>query len=401
MIHPSANVWQSPALEMRVCLAYDCLYPWTVGGAERWYAGLAEELVSAGHEVTYLTRLQWDANDAPRLPGIRVVPISPRERLYTDDGRRSIGEAVRFGWGVLAHLLRHRSDYDVLHLCSFPFFSLLAARVALAGAGRRVLVDWFEVWTRSYWSEYLGRLAGLAGWGVQRLCVHLTPEAFVFSRLHARRLRAEGLRAPLTVLTGLYDGPSQASREMRSGGEPLVVFAGRHIREKRAHLVPPMVARAREAGLPELRGLILGDGPERDRVLAAIIELGLDDFVDAPGFVEAEEVTIALGRATSVVLPSVREGYGLVVIEAAAMGTPSVVAPAPDNAAVELVRDGVNGFVANGGGPVELAEAVLRVAQEGPALRERTRRWFEDNASRLSVRASTRTVLERYARARP
>ena len=46
------------------------------------------------------------------------------------------------------------------------------------------------------------------------------------------------------------------------------------------------------------------------------------------------------------VLPSRREGYGLVVIEAAAHGTPSVVVADPDNAAVELVTEGVNGFIA-------------------------------------------------------
>src|SRR5262249_53168892 len=44
---------------MRVCLVYDCLFPHTVGGAERWYANLAERLAAEGHEVTYLTLRQW------------------------------------------------------------------------------------------------------------------------------------------------------------------------------------------------------------------------------------------------------------------------------------------------------------------------------------------------------
>jgi len=381
---------------MRVCLAYDCLYPWTVGGAERWYRGLAEELAGAGHEVTYLTRLQWERDAPPQLPGVRIVPVSPSEPLYDDHGRRRIGEALRFGRGVLGHLMRHRHDYDAVHLCSFPYFSLIAARLALAGTGRRVMVDWFEVWSRAYWNEYLGSLAGPIGWAVQRLCVALTGEALVFSRLHERRLRAEGLRGPVTVLTGLYDGPTGRA-PAESEVEQLVVFAGRHIPEKRVHLVPSAIALARESGLSGLRGLILGDGPERERVLGSISQLGLEGSVDAPGFVEAAEVTNALARAICLVLPSSREGYGLVVIEAAALGTPSVVAPAPDNAAVELVLDGVNGFVAEADGPVELAAAVMRVAEAGPALRERTRNWFDENASGLSVRASTRTVVERYA----
>src|SRR3954453_11668405 len=71
---------------MRVCLVYDCLYPYTVGGAERWYRNLAEELVARGHEVTYLTRLQWD--DAPVVPGVRVLAVAPRMELYGHGRRR-------------------------------------------------------------------------------------------------------------------------------------------------------------------------------------------------------------------------------------------------------------------------------------------------------------------------
>jgi glycosyltransferase involved in cell wall biosynthesis len=77
-----------------------------------------------------------------------------------------------------------------------------------------------------------------------------------------------------------------------------------------------------------------------------------------------------------------------------------VVADAPDSAAIELVHDGVNGFVAGGSGAAELAEAIARVVEAGPALRERTLRWFGENAPRLSLRASARTALERYASAR-
>ncbi len=64
-------------------------------------------------------------------------------------------------------------------------------------------------------------------------------------------------------------------------------------------------------------------------------------------------------------LPSRREGYGLVVIEAASRGTPSVVVAGPDNAAVELVDDGVNGFVAASASPEDLAAAIVRVSDGG------------------------------------
>lgn len=378
---------------MRVCVAYDCLYPWTVGGAERWLRDLSEALAREGHDVTYLTRRQWDDGDEPDLPGVRVVAVAPREPLYGDDGNRRTGPPLRFGLGVLRHLLRHRSSYDAVHTCSFPYFHLPAARLALAGTGTQIGVDWFEVWSRPYWTRYSGTVAGTIGWLVQRLCVRLTRRAFVFSRLHARRLAEEGLRHEPIRLAGLYGGALEPT--VREGDrEPLVVFAGRHIPEKRAPLVPQAVAVARER-IPGLRAVVLGDGPQREQVLEAAAGM---DFVDVPGFVDAAEVAGTMGRATCLLLPSSREGYGMVVIEAAAHGTPTVVVAGEDNAAVELVEDGVNGFVARSEAPEDVADAVVRVHEGGEALRRSTAAWFARRARELSVGASLQRVLEAYGR---
>src|SRR5207244_1420207 len=138
--------------------------------------------------------------------------------------------------------------------------------------------------------------------------------------------------------------------------------------EKRAPAVVPAVARARRE-VPELHGLVLGDGPERSDVLAAIAREGLQGVVEAPGFVASETVDDALKRAMCMVLPSSREGYGLVVVEAAARGTPSVVVRGADNAAVELVDDGENGVIADSATPDDLAAAILRVHAGGEPLR--------------------------------
>src|SRR5438132_9681668 len=167
---------------VRVCIVYDCLYPFTIGGAERWYRNLAERLAAGGHEVTFLTRRQWGRDESPAIPGVRVVVVSPRMNLYAH-GRRRILPPLLFGLGVLAHLLRHGRRYDVVHTASFPYFSLLAAG-ALRPLGRfRLVVDWHEVWSRSYWRDYLGPVGGMLGYLVQMLCTRVPQRAFCFSRL--------------------------------------------------------------------------------------------------------------------------------------------------------------------------------------------------------------------------
>jgi glycosyltransferase involved in cell wall biosynthesis len=179
--------------------------------------------------------------------------------------------------------------------------------------------------------------------------------------------------------------------------ESSVVFAGRLIPEKQATAIVPALALARER-VPDLRATIFGDGPEREALLRLIDESGLDGAVRAPGFVAGQLVEDAVKRALCLVFPSRREGYGLVVVEAAAVGTPTVVVDAPDNAAVELVEEGVNGFVAASAEPEELANAIVRVHAAGPALRESTADWFNRNRQRLSVESSVERVLAVYGR---
>ena len=368
---------------------YDCLYPHTVGGAERWYRSLAERLVAEEHEVTYLTLRQWERGADASYDGVAVRVAGPRMALYVGDRRRIVPPLV-FGAGVLWHLLRHGRRYDVVHTSSFPYFSLLAAALVRPLFGFRLVVDWVEVWSPQYWREYLGGLGGRVGEAVQRLCVRVTQRAFCYSRLHRDRLVALGLHGEATLIDGLYaGGPAQAPRP----AEPFVVFAGRHIREKQPVALVDAMAR-----LDGLRALIFGDGPERPRVLEAIERHGVGDRVQAPGFVDGEAVHDALGRALCLVLPSQREGYGLVVVEAAARGVPSVVVAHPDNAAVELVEDGVNGVVAPSGDAAVLAAAIERVREAGPALRASTAEWYGRNERRLSLDASLDRVVAAYER---
>src|SRR5262245_19522483 len=224
----------------RVAVVYDCLFPHTVGGAERWLRALAERL-GRRREVIYLTRRQW-GESGPGTP-FETLAVSPGGELYTDSGRRRIWPPIRFGLGVFWHLLRHAHRYGAVHTASFPYFSLLGAWLALRlrASKARLVVDWHEVWGRDYWVRYLGPIGGRIGYRVQRLCVRLPDHSFTFSALHAERLKREGLRGPITRLTGEFAGEPTAPSPTPPS-PPMVVFAGRHIPEKRVTAVPDAIA---------------------------------------------------------------------------------------------------------------------------------------------------------------
>jgi glycosyltransferase involved in cell wall biosynthesis len=379
---------------MRVCIVYDCLYPYTVGGAERWYRNVAESLVAEGHEVTYATLRQWPRGAKLDLDErVRVVAVGPRMSLYTS-ARRRILPPVVFGVGVLFHLLRYGRRYEVVHTASFPYFSLLAAAALRPLYGYRLVVDWHEAWSRTYWRDYLGRAGGAIGYLIQRQCMRVPQRAFCFSRLYARRLHEGGLRGEVIVLPGQYTGP--LNRPAPVASEPVVVFAGRLIPEKRAGLAVAAFAAAAEQ-IDGLRGEFFGDGPTRSDLLEAIGRHGVAERVRAPGFTAGEEIDAALSGAMCMLSTSRREGYGLIVVEAAARATPSIVVAGEDNAATELIEDGVNGFVVQSADPAAIAAAIVRVRDLGLGLRESTANWFDACARELSLEQSLRTVLATYA----
>jgi glycosyltransferase involved in cell wall biosynthesis len=384
---------------MRIAIVYDCLFPNTVGGAERWYRNLAERL-EGEHEVVYLTRRQW-GEEGPQT-SFPAIAVMGRSELYTRSGRRRIWPPIRFGFGVFRHLLRYGRRYDAVHTASFPYFSLLGAWLALrlTRSRARLIVDWHEIWSLDYWRTYLGRLGGRIAYWIQALCLRLPDRSFTFSRLAEARARELGHRAPITRLTGEYAGDDEERRALLSSGAgdagpPTVAAAGRQIPEKRVPAIPAAIAQAAQE-LPELRCVILGDGPEADATRRAVDDLGLSERVELRGRVSHEEVMWALASAACLVHPSMREGYGLVVVEAASLGTPAVVVDGPDNAATELIEEGVNGFIAADAEPTTLAGAIASAVTGGAELRASTLEWYESNREALSIETSLALVEESY-----
>jgi glycosyltransferase involved in cell wall biosynthesis len=324
---------------------------------------------------------------------VKVVGLSRPGRIYGKE-RRTLGPPLGFGLAVARHLTRHGRDYDVVHTAAFPYFPLLAAGALRRRGGYRIVVDWHEVWTRAYWLHYAGAVRGTIGWLVQRRCVGVPQRAFCVSQLHARRLVAEGYEGELSVLPGEYAGPTEFSPS-EDVDSSLVVYAGRHVKEKRVPALVRAFARARDKR-PGLQLELYGDGPETRAVEELVHDLGLEQSVRIAGHRPEDEVAGALARAACLATASEREGYGLVVVEAAARGTPSVIVAGPENAATELVSDGVNGAIAASAQPDVLGETILRVLDAGSTMRATTARWFEENAPLLRLEESLKVVVREY-----
>jgi glycosyltransferase involved in cell wall biosynthesis len=321
-----------------------------------------------GFEVHLYGMKFWDGPNVIERDGLYLHGLMKARPIYNDAGRRTISQAVLFGLACIKLLVE---DFDVMDCCAFPYFSLFSCRIITFVRRKPLFATWHEVWGRKYWREYLGRL-GAVGAGVEWLAARL-PDAIIASSQHtADRLRSElHVEGPIDVVPNGIDIDTVASTAPARIGSDLI-YAGRLMDFKNIHLVIEALARLESAGVHLTCGIV-GEGPHKPRLQALAMELGVDRQIRWLGFLEDGRDVYAHMKASRLfVLPSRREGFGIVVIEANACGIPVLTADLPGNAATDLIRDGVNGrlFEPTVDG---LSSAIERALAEAGALERSSR----------------------------
>lgn len=380
---------------MRIGIAYDCCYPCTIGGAERWYRSLAEHLARRGHEVEYLTLQAWPTGTPPSMAGVSVASLGAR--WTHNDHRVRLANAVRFQRALASHVAANPDRYDVIHTSCLPYVTMPALSAAASRSSSVLVVDWWEVLSETWWRTTGGMLGARAGERAQERAARVDHIPLAYAELHASRLRSlRPLRDPVRI-SGIYE-ESVAARPT-DAPEPYVVYAGRLTADKQVERLIPALELARVAR-PELGLRIIGDGPERDRLAHLIDASAARGAISFSGFVDEAQLSSTLAGATAMVLPSAREGYGLIVLDAISRGTPAVVARGAESAATERIVAGVNGVIAPSADPRDLAAAMLAVISGGDDLRRSTRTWWAANRNDLLIDHGVDQIISVYVHAR-
>ncbi len=376
----------------RVAVVYDSFFPSTTGGGERVYRRLSELLVDRGASVSFLTRRLWAASEPP--PASFDIDGVWEGEIYDARGARTTASAVLFAAAVYRRLRRNRAEFDIVIASALPVLTLIAARLALRGTLVWLVGDWLEVWSWSKWRRYAGPLSGTIAFVLQSVGARCADLDTVNSSFTATRLARRGASSTPLVL-GLVDLGGEPPASIAASRPPYILFVGRHIVDKRIGSLPAALAVARSA-VPDLRLIVAGDGPDTPSLVAELTRTGMSEFTELVGRVDDRQLSELLVGASAVVNPSSREGFGLVVAEAAAAGVPSVVVAGVDNAAVELIDEGVNGVVASSVDPEILGSAIVR-AVEDRTMRQGSADWYRRERVSRGLGASVDELLARYA----
>jgi glycosyltransferase involved in cell wall biosynthesis len=326
---------------MKIAFIYDAVYPWVKGGAEKRVYEIAKRMAQHGHEVHWYSIAWWLPENGKTnmiMDGIHLHGVSKPIELYSED-RRSIKEAVTFALKLFNPLMKE--NFDVVDCQGFPFFPCFTAKIHSLRGKSKLIITLHEVWG-DYWYTYLGK-PGIFGKAVERLMVNLTDNLISVSSKTKNDLKRIKPSEKSVIIPNGIDF-NRITDLKPSNEKSTIIFAGRLIKEKNVDILIRSVDILR-AKVPDIKCLIFGEGPELLKLEKLVDELQLGENIIFKGFVENYDDLIGYMKSSKVfLLPSTREGFGMVVIEANACGIPVVVVEHEMNAAVDLVVEGVNGF---------------------------------------------------------
>jgi glycosyltransferase involved in cell wall biosynthesis len=297
-----------------------------MGGSEVHAAHLCEDLDAAGLDVTLRTGAVPGAPAEVRRGGVRVVRRGGKVGVFAstprDERRRALGPVD----GIV----------EVFH--GIPFFAPLWARsVPQVSVVHHVNLG--------NWRHLLAPPGSAVGYLLERFAV---PLAYRHRELItiADSSREEVLRAYRSDPDRVRVALCGVDAAFHPGGvrepTPLVVAVARLVPHKAVPDLVEAFAGVR-AAVPDARLVIVGDGPARASVEAAVGTRGLQGCVDLVGYVPQDGLIDWYRRAWVVASASLREGYGLTLTEAGACGTPSVATRIPGH--VDAVVDGGSGLL--------------------------------------------------------
>lgn len=362
------------------------------GGIATYY--IARELARKGHGVTVLTShfrgLRW----YEELEGVHLYRVPVLRKRRDSCSVLEMATFILTSLPVLLYLLL-KQQYDIVHV----FFGIPSGPLGYLAK-------------KFFGIPYLirmggGDVPGFRPFQYKRLYKILTPALKVLWR-NAEFLVAnsDGLRdlahqlfpaLPIEVIPNGVDTAHFTNGHARVPSDVVrILFVSRLILRKGLQFLID--------ALPELRVQVevpfvikvVGDGPDKDTLLAQAQTLGVNDLFQWLGYVEHEKLPEYYLDADIFVLPSLAEGMPNVVLEALGSGLPVVATKVPGSE--ELVRHGENGFLTEAKNPHALAQALLPVINN-QALRLQMGKCSKAIAQEYTWEFVTQKYLDLYQQA--
>lgn len=349
--------------------------PIVYGGLGRHVHALAEEQARQGHDVWVLTQQPPSAPAHEVIAGVTVVrvqpvePEVPREPQALVDWVRGLDAAM----ASAAREVVAASEPQVVHAHDWVVTATARAATIASGAPLVTTLHATEAGRHQGWisgpisteihiAEY--RLAQLSQ-RVITCSTRMAADAAALFAVPASRIDVIPNGIDLARWT-VAPEDQEAARQRWGPRGPLVVFVGRLEWEKGVHTLVDAVSRM---STPDVHVVIAGTGTYESELVSQASALIEAERITFTGWLPAAELLGLQAAADVIVVPSLYEPFGLVALEAGALGVPVVVA---DTGGLgDIVDHGRVGFIFPAGDSVALAHELDRALGDVPGRAHR------------------------------
>ncbi len=310
-----------------------------MGGAEVFTHELAKGLTKAGHNITLFTSSFPGSKNEEESDGIQIIRRGGKLTVYQQAKRQ-----------YEKQFSKEHFDIIVDEINTLPFFAPQFAR-----NGEKVIALIHQL-AREYWFYETHFPINYLGYHFEThwLKKYVNTTTFTVSESTKQDLQQLGFKQIHVLPEGLNFEPLNDIPQKNP--HPTIVFSGRLKRAKRPdHLIKAFVEVKKKR--PEAELWIIGDGIFRKE-----LEKEGVDGVTFFGSLDNAQRRELIGNAWVLVNPSVREGFGLNIIEANALGTPCVAYDVPGLR--DSVKNRQTGLLAKAGSVEDLAEKIGSVLED-------------------------------------
>lgn len=318
------------------------------GGAEVYHHEIFKRIVERGHNVTMLCSGFQGLNSNEEIDGVKIVRVGNRNlfNFYAPSACKKLAHTGQFD--VVIDSINKIPLYSPLYLRKLPIIAVV-----------------HHLFKTSIFREAVFPLASYVYLSEKFISPVYTKIPFiVVSESTKNDLVKSGINAErITIIENCVDHALYKTSNNPKSETPLIGYLGRIKRYKSVdHLIKAFDIVKKT--IPDVRLKIVGDGDNLPELKKLALSLGLEKSIDFMGFIDKEDKVKILQECHVVVNPSVKEGWGLTIIEANACGTPTVAADVPGLR--DSVKNGKTGLLYPYGKIEKCAEHVVKFLTDEP-----------------------------------
>lgn len=308
----------------------------TAGGAGRTTHELCKRWVNQGHRVTVFTSAFPGCAHQETIEGYEVVR------------KGSLLTHYFHAWNYYRKYCQGNYDLVIDQINTIPYFTPLYAKDA------RIIVFIHQL-CRQIWFYEKPLPVALVGYLVEPLYLRIYKNYPAITVSESTKQDLVDLGFSTIFISYNAATPISPAPSGQKEKAPTIIFVGRLKKAKRPHHLIKALSLLK-TDLPNLRLWIVGDGDFKSTLMELARNYGIERKVTFFGWISSTEKTELMQKAHCICVPSVREGWGLIVTEANVLGTPAIVYDV--HGLRDSVKAGINGLITAKNTPHSLAATI-------------------------------------------